>query len=64
MRKPKSRLNFVRVYNKRRDQKNNNKVEFIYNNNDEEKSDLIPLKMKKSLGRVKLNRNISKKNSK
>ena len=62
VRKPKSRLNFVRVYNKRRDQKNNNKVEFIYNNNDEEKSDLIPLKMKKSLGRVKLNRNISKKN--
>ena len=62
VRKPKSRLNFVRVYNKRRDQKNNNKVEFIYNNNDEEKSDLIPLKMKKSLGRVKLNRNILKKN--
>ena len=62
VRKPKSRLNFVRVYNKRRDQKNNNKVEFIYNNNDEEKSDLIPLKRKKSLGRVKLNRNILKKN--
>ena len=62
VRKPKSRLNFVRVYNKRRDQKNNNKVEFIYNNNDEEKSDLIPLKMKKNLGRVKLNRNILKKN--
>ena len=62
VRKPKSRLKFVDIYNKRRDQKNNNKVEFIYNNNDEEKSDLIPLKMKKSLGRVKLNRNILKKN--
>ena len=61
MRKPKSRLNFVRVYNKRREQKNQNKIEFRYNNNDEEKSDLTAFKMKRDLSRVKLSKNLFKK---
>ena len=61
-RKPKSKLNFVRIYNKRRDQKRLNKIEFVYNNNDEEKSDLTAYKMKRSLSNVKLSRNhLSKK---
>ena len=62
LRRPKSRLNFVRIYNKRREQKNQNKIEFGYNNNDEEKSDLTAFKIKRDLGRIKLNRNLFKKN--
>ena len=57
IRKPKSKLNFVRIYNKRRDQKRLNKVEFVYNNNDEEKSDLTSFKNKRSLSNIKLSRN-------
>ena len=61
LRKPKSRLNFVRIYNKRREQKYQNKIEFDYNNNDEEKSDLTAFKIKRDLGRIKLSRNLFKK---
>ena len=62
IRRPKSKLNFVRIYNKRSDQKRLNKIEFVYNNNDEEKSDLTAYKMKRSLSNVKLSRNhLSKK---
>ena len=57
LRKPKSKLNFVRIYNKRRDQKRLNKIEFVYNNNDEEKSDLTAYKMRRSLSNIKLGRN-------
>jgi len=57
LRKPKSKLNFVRIYNKRRDQKRLNKIEFVYNNNDEEKSDLTAYKMRRSLSNIKLSRN-------
>ena len=57
IRKPKSKLNFVRIYNKRREQKKLNKVEFVYNNNDEEKSDLTSFKNKRSLSNIKLSRN-------
>ena len=61
VRKPKSRLKFVDIYNKRRNQKIQNRVEFVYNNIDEEKSDLTSYKMKGSLGRIKLSRNMINK---
>ena len=57
IRKPKSKLDFVRIYNKRRDQKRLNKIDFIYNNNDEEKSDLTAFKIRKSVANIKINRN-------
>ena len=57
IRKPKCKLNFVQVYNKRREQKNMNRIDFIFNNDDEEKTNLIPFKMKRSLERIKLKKN-------
>ena len=60
-RKPKSKLKFVDIYNKRRNQKIQNRVEFVYNNIDEEKSDLTSYKMKRSLSRIKLSRNMIRK---
>ena len=60
-RKPKSKLKFVDIYNKRRNQKIQNRVEFVYNNIDEEKSDLTSYKMKRSLSRIKLSRNMISK---
>ena len=56
-RKSKSKLNFVQVYNKRREQKRMNRIDFTFNNNDEEKSNLIPFEMRKSLRRIKLKNN-------
>ena len=58
VRKPKSKLEFVDIYNKRRDQKTQNRVEFVYNNIDEEKSDLTSYKTKKGLSMIKLSRNM------
>ena len=54
IRRPKSVLNFVKVYNKRRDQKRLNKEDFLYNNYDEEKSDLTSYKIKKNVGNIRV----------
>ena len=61
IRKPKSKLNFVRDYNKRRELKLLNRVDFLYNNKDEVKSDLTTFKVKRSFSRIKLNGNSFKK---
>ena len=61
LRKPKSKLNFVRIYNKRREQKQLYKVECAYYNNDEEKSDLTSFRNKRSVSNIKLSRNIFNK---
>lgn len=61
IRKPKSKLKFVDIYNKRREQKMQNRVEFVYNNIDEEKSDLTSYKMKRSLSKIKLSKNMINK---
>ena len=57
IRRPKSVLNFVKVYNKRRDQKRLNKEDFVCNNNDEEKSDLTSYKNKKNVSSIRIRRN-------
>ena len=57
IRRPKSVLNFVKVYNKRRDQKRLNKEDFVCNNNDEEKSDLTSYKNKKNISSIRISRN-------
>ena len=57
IRRPKSVLNFVKVYNKRRDQKRLNKEDFVCNNNDEEKSDLTSYKNKKNVSSIRISRN-------
>lgn len=61
IRKPKSKLKFVDIYNKRREQKMQNRVEFVYNNIDEEKSDLTSYQMKRSLSKIKLSKNMINK---
>lgn len=57
IRKDRSKLDFVKIYNKRRDHKRLNKEDFIYHNNDEVKNDLTSYKVPKHFGSIRISRN-------
>ena len=57
IKKDRNKLDFVKIYNKRREQRRLNKEDYIYHNNNEEKNDLTTYKNPKFSGNIRIARN-------